>query len=578
MKTVVKIICILTALSLADGLGIKSFAQSWQWAARIGSAAGTTDIPDEMVNDIKTDAQGNVYLCGRLCKNADFNGLPLNNLFPSTGYCSFLAKTDCAGNLLWIKIMGGLYGYNMANALALDNNGNIYLTGQLGAITPMPCTFMDSVITEEAVDLFLAKFDTAGNFKWVNWAAKGPDYLFTQGSKIEMDSQNQIYVMGLGITTGGGVLFPGYTVPPTWAYVARFDTSGNINKLMNIGNNIQGPFVKDYKLNPVTGDQYITGSFSNDSVVIGDTTLFRLAISSGSDLFLAKFDSAGLFQWVRQIGDTILNFSKGYGISIDSSDIVVVGGTAPTTTIDGFGFSNPLSTNFNMDVPFVAKFNSNGTCLWTANSFHKYQSRATGGITTSGNGDSYFAGWYAGQAIFGSTTFSGANGVRDIFLAKISPSGVILSADSISGTGTEEVPKCITSDVNNNVYIGGSFDGTMTVNGVNYTQAGGNSDGFIAKWGYSTGCTVGLNENNLAPDEHLFLFPNPVNKELNIQPSNFKIQKLEVYDLIGNKITETNANNREGVIKLNVSSFASGLYIIRAFDENRSVVKKFVKE
>lgn len=576
MKTVVKIICILTALSLADGLGIKSFAQSWQWAARIGSAAGTTDIPDEMVNDIKTDAQGNVYLCGRLCKNADFNGLPLNNLFPSTGYCSFLAKTDCAGNLLWIKIMGGLYGYNMANALALDNNGNIYLTGQLGAITPMPCTFMDSVITEEAVDLFLAKFDTAGNFKWVNWAAKGPDYLFTQGSKIEMDSQNQIYVMGLGITTGGGVLFPGYTVPPTWAYVARFDTSGNINKLMNIGNNIQGPFVNDYKLNPVTGDQYITGSFSNDSVVIGDTTLYRIAISGGSDLFLAKYDSSGNFNWIKQIGNNSFTIMKGYGITFLANDVLVTGTVANNTIVGNDTLINPLYTGSYF--PFVFRITPNGQIVWSSSiQVHNYASTPSAGIITLNNSNSYFGGWFASKAIIGTDTLIGTS-IGDVFMASISGSGSILSGVKIDGTGSIDVPNCITSDVNNNVYIGGSFDGTMTVNGVNYTQAGGNSDGFIAKWGSSTGCTVGLNENNLAPDEHLFLFPNPVNKELNIQPSNFKIQKLEVYDLIGNKITETNANNREGVIKLNVSSFASGLYIIRAFDENRSVVKKFVKE
>lgn len=46
--------------------------------------------------------------------------------------------------------------------------------------------------------MFLAEFDTAGNFKWVKWAAHGNPILGTNGLKMQIDSKDQIHIAGYG--------------------------------------------------------------------------------------------------------------------------------------------------------------------------------------------------------------------------------------------------------------------------------------------------------------------------------------------------------------------------------------------
>jgi hypothetical protein len=116
-------------------------AQSWQWARRIGGAFGpSADTPNETVRDMQTDAQGNLYICGRVCFGANFNGTPMTTYSP-LGYTIFLAKLDCNGNLLWVRTAGGDYAYNQANSLTLDGHGNIYLTGRINGIPSAPVFF-----------------------------------------------------------------------------------------------------------------------------------------------------------------------------------------------------------------------------------------------------------------------------------------------------------------------------------------------------------------------------------------------------------------------------------------------------
>ncbi len=83
---------LLIALLLIIGEQLQS--QSWQWARRIGGSFGpSADIPNESVRDVQTDAQGNVYICGRVGLGANFNGTPMTT-YSQNGYTLFLAKLD----------------------------------------------------------------------------------------------------------------------------------------------------------------------------------------------------------------------------------------------------------------------------------------------------------------------------------------------------------------------------------------------------------------------------------------------------------------------------------------------------
>ena len=130
----------------------------WQWLSRVGGYSGNGNGaggPDEWVKDVKTDAQGNVYVCGRVCYGANFNG---DTMTTYQGYFTlFLAKLNCQGNLVWVRTAGtAAFNSIEAYGLALDDYGNIYLTGYLVAYPFNPTQFFDTLITEETNDFFLA--------------------------------------------------------------------------------------------------------------------------------------------------------------------------------------------------------------------------------------------------------------------------------------------------------------------------------------------------------------------------------------------------------------------------------------
>ena len=551
----------------------------WQWLSRVGGYSGNGNGgsgPDEWVKDVKTDAQGNVYVCGRVCYGANFNG---DTMTTYQGYFTlFMAKLNCEGNLVWVRTAGS-YGNTAdgeAYGLALDDYGNIYLTGYISANQFSPTQFFDTLITEETYDFFLAKFDTSGNYKWAKIAGPGPGVTGAGGFKIQITDDDMINVSGTGGGGSSGIFFPGYNISLSWCFSARFDTSGNINRLQNLGS-VYGPNMNDYKISP-TGDQYITGFFYLDSMVIGDTVLYKpynAICPTCCNIFLAKFDSTGLFQWARNIGDTVFSFNEGYGLSFFGSEILLVGGLNTTANIDGFSPINSLSTNIHMDVPFVANFNTNGVCTWLTNSHHKYVTRATGGITTLSNGVSYFTGYFSGPAKFGTDSFA-SNVLTDIFLAEISPSGVITSGSKITSMGGGDEPQCITHDSSGNVYVGGSNRSSLILNGVTYPFQGGESDGFIAKWG--TNCTVGIAEQEALLKENLFLFPNPATTEIKIQSKEQQIVTIEIFDMVGKKIMHKLVSGKEPTVQIDVSSFSPGMYVVKANGKTNMLTAKFVKE
>lgn len=437
---------------------------------------------------------------------------------------------------------------------------------------------MDSTIAENTSDLFLAKFDTAGNFKWLQWAAKGSAQLFSFGLKVRIDPQGRINIMG--IAPVAGLLFPGFNIPHS-TFIASFNSSGIMIGYTMLSTISLYKSILDYAIHPVTGDQYVTGYFSSDSLVIGngDTVLYNTSNTVGANLFFAKFDSSGNFKYVIHAGDTSASQVQGTGIHFfQNNNLALCGDISPGAVLGGFSFNNSLSTTVGRNVPFVACISPQGQVLWAVNSENQYVSSSTGGINVLPNGDAYFSGFFGGNANFGSSSYSSI-GSRDIFLAKVLPSGIIASAVKIDGTGSKEEPLCITSDSSGNVYIGGGFDGTMTVNGVNYSNAGGQTDGFIVKYGFN--CTTGIEEETAAAQQQdgLLIYPNPAANIIYIGNPTGEIEKAELYNLLGEKVISQRANRSASRISINISLLPSGIYLVAVHKTNgeRMAVKVMVQ-
>lgn len=74
-----------------------------------------------------------------------------------------------------------------------------------------------------------------------------------------------------------------------------------------------------------------------------------------------------------------------------------------------------------------------------------------------------------------------------------------------------------------------------------------------------------------------FTISNPINSQLTIRGAVSKINKVNVYSILGSQVLTRNIDNQDN-ININVGSLASGLYIVELVGENRSLTKKIIKQ
>ena len=100
-------------------------------------------------------------------------------------------------------------------------------------------------------------------------------------------------------------------------------------------------------------------------------------------------------------------------------------------------------------------------------------------IVTSSSGNSYTVGQFQGTAYFGGFELN-STGLNDIYVLKINSSGVVQWAAKAGGT-LEEIPTTIAVDESDNVYIGGSYYGTIEIGGFQLSASTSVKNGFVAK-------------------------------------------------------------------------------------------------
>lgn len=569
MKNLIKLQVIFATLFLCAGGNV--IAQSWQWMHRMGGTAtvgGQTH--DDMVTDMVTDENGNLYACGRLTNNADFMGIPVPpNTGPFPGYTLFLAKWDCNGNLTWLRTShdGSDKG---TKSLVYDNNGHLYLTGLVYVNDSLQ--FFDSLLTDYANDLFIAKFDTSGTMDWVRVASPGDSSLYGVPSGLAIDSKGYInYLFQAGLP---GLLFPpNFYADTNMYYVARFDDLGNTISMFPIAKRFPSLQWGDYELDSKDNHYMITSWYDRASFVCAGHTVYHLnPDSTKSEFLIIKLDSTGAFSNAFQIADTVIGHgSSGIRLIVDASDNVIATGSGSNGIVIG---NDTIASPLAGGCSFITKISPNGTYQWTKQSFGQYGPTNDGGIAFKNNGNIIFGGRYRGTVYIANDTLPATN--QDIFIAEVDSGGNWIMADRLGCTGDKTEVNCVAT-FGNDIYVAGNFKGQLLGPNDTLNYIGGNTDAFIAKFG--TICTTGINEISQNSNPSLHIYPNPVNNFLNISSQKINIKHVDVLNILGQsifqkQISPDNLHN----IQLNVSFLNPGVYIIQATDNNKIVRAKFIKQ
>ncbi len=185
--------------------------------------------------------------------------------------------------------------------------------------------------------------------------------------------------------------------------------------------------------------------------------IFKLAFS------LCLFFSFLSLPLISQANDVGYNWAKimggtggdfGYSIAIDSGGNVYTIGYFAGTTDLDPGVGTANFTSAGSNDIFISKLDSSGAFVW-AKKIGSTGDDAGNSIFIDLNDNIYIAGYYNGTVSFGPTNLISAGGY-DIFVSKLNTSGNFVWAKSMGGTGEDQANSVIT-DSNGNIYTTGYF-------------------------------------------------------------------------------------------------------------------------
>ena len=222
---------------------------------------------------------------------------------------------------------------------------------------------------------------------------------------------------------------------------------------------------------------YVAGWFDgvND---FGGVTLNNQS-GGGQDIFVGKYNSAGVLQWARRAGGNTADRDAARGVGVDNvGNVYVAGGFFGTADFGNFNVTASQNEEF-----FLAKYDSAGTVQWVRQSSggRSYGVYATG-LAVDGAGNCYAVGFADNGATinFGTQSIVSSGGSYGAFLVKYDNAGAVQWAHIIQGTDYVYSTKAVL-DSESNVCLEGTFKGTMTVGGASLVSAGGR-DVFVAKF------------------------------------------------------------------------------------------------
>jgi len=364
-------------------------------------------------------------------------------------------KYNSSGVQLWIKRYD--VGWDNASSLAIDDSGNVYVTGTSGG------------------DYATIKYNSSGVQLWIeryNGPGNGSDYAHS----LEVDNSGNVYVTG---TSGGAYATIKYNSLGVQQWIQRYhggnatslgvDNSGNVYVTGSTYDSLEISYYTTIKYNSSGIQQwihsYISGGFDifAPSLAVDNygnvyITGYEVGIGTSSDYVTIKYKSSGIQQWVQRYNGEGNGGDIASTITVDNSEnIYVTGGS------DGIGTGSDYAT---------IKYNSLGVRQWVQ--------RYNGPGNIADYPKSLAVDGYGNVYVTGGSTGSGID--DDYATIKYNSSGVQLWVQIFNGPGNSyDNASSLTVDGSGNVYVTGS------------TGSGTGSDYATIKYSQTDGITAPSN-------------------------------------------------------------------------------------
>jgi hypothetical protein len=492
----------------------------------------------------------------------------------------------------------GVGGSVYTRSMVMDNPGNFYTIGDFnwGPIDFDPGPDSLNIISAGQTDIYVSKLDAKGSLIWAkSFGGTEGD----RGAHIAVDDSGNVYFTGHFAGTADFDPGPGvFNLTSTGGdeiFVCKLDPGGNFLWAKQMGStsaDVGAGIATD-----ADGNVYVTGYFVFTADFDPDSETSKLTSNGGSDIFICKFNTSGVFQWVKQIGST--GQDHGQAMVIDNaSNLFLTGSFNDTVDFNPGAGVYELMTTTNSYAGFVLKLNALGDFVWATKlaagldgnaitldapgniyvggggeGIAVVKLNATGNITWSkllsgsncnahaiavdANGNVYSTGDFRHTLDFDPgadsvfiTSYSG----WDSYINKFDAAGNYVWAYQI-GAQFHDHGTGIALDASGNIYSMGHFRNTIDVDpGPDSVKLISQSyDSYLLKWNQTT---VGIKDNSNS--ESLSIYPNPASSEIQIKNEKAK-GEFRIYDIHGKMLlTETiNAHNQT----IDIQSLKPGIYI-----------------
>jgi hypothetical protein len=398
---------------------------------------------------IAVDKTGNAYVTG-WTTSTDFPTVdPLQPAFAGGFSDVFVSKINAAGTALVYSTYLGGNGQDNGQAIAVDNTGSAYITGQTDS-TNFPTV---NAFESNPRGIFVTKINPAGAAIVYSTYLGGTGEDISNG--IAVDSHYNAYVTGVT----GAANFP--TTPGAYqttcdggagtcannpdAFVTKLDSSGSA---LSYSTFLGGSGVDQGNSIAVDGDgdAYVTGQGSEDFPMVNPLP------EAGPGAFVSKLNSTGtalLFSTYLSPGYN----AYSHGVALDPQRNAYVAGTADPNVC-----GNPCKSK-----AFVAKINVSNSTLVYSYLIGSSVPYSGFGVAVDAEGSAYIVG------TFGTSTF----------VDRLNPAGSALISSRVLGGGSGA--GVATNGEGDALIVGTTSSATFPLKNPLQPAYAGREDAFVSK-------------------------------------------------------------------------------------------------
>lgn len=535
--------------------GLEAQGPTWSWAMGAGGnnmAQGTK---------VAVDGIGNVYQTGWYsCSTITLQDTTLVNTGPSGTDRIFLAKYTSQGELLWVR-QPVYYSNGRGEALAIDDSGDVILGGSFKGNTIKFDTIIRSGSSTNS-NIFIAKYDSAGNALWVtvaNDGAVGSGADFVRDVCVD-DYQN---ILVTGGSSSASLTFGTFTLtnPATsMSYVAKLNNMGTV--LWARGT--QSACVhscSSVTVDPV-GNVYVGGWYYGIPMSFGGGV--ATSTSAAVDGFIFRFGPGGQPHWVHTV--TGSSDEELQDLRADDTGKLYAIGSSKSWSVD-FG-SGPQSNPGAYYRGFIAQFDTTANPIWVellSDSVQVFD------MAFDGSGNTHITGVFSGHYLLAGNDTLFNTGNTNAYVMAHDPAGNPLWTAQIGGG--EVYTTGIGTDGADGVYLSGYFNfGDAHCDTLTLAQAvpGQYKNIFLGRLQapiVSTAVPSGL-------DASIGFYPNPTTSTIQFTDTPSGSAPFTIHDVDGREVMKGTLQGNHVDVRL----LPNGVYILQLYGPQDRAWFRFVKQ